>query len=69
MNQKQSVPLFIIPVLLAMMALLGMGWLVEQTNAEQSLMATTWHVSTDGDDANSCLDPANACATIAAAVT
>jgi hypothetical protein len=68
MNEKHTVPLFVVPVLLAMMALLGMGWLVEQTKAEQSLMATTWHVSTDGDDANSCLDPANACATIAGAV-
>ena len=56
-------------ILLAFLAFLTLGWLVGQTSADQSPQATTWHVAVDGDDANSCLDPANACATIAAAVS
>lgn len=69
MNKQRIVSRLVAPFLLAIVVLFGMGRLVEQTNADQSLVTTTWHVSTTGDDANSCLDPANACATIGAAVT
>lgn len=53
------------PILVALLGLLLLAGAL--TPAQAAPLSTIWHVSTDGDDANDCLSPANACATIAAA--
>ncbi|MBE2198290.1 MAG: hypothetical protein IAE79_06740 [Anaerolinea sp.] len=56
----------IIPVLSALAGLLALGWLVDRP--AQAAPLATWYVAPGGDDANDCLSPAAACATIGAAV-
>lgn len=66
MNTPNRSTLFL-PILLALGGLLALSLLLGATVQAASL--TTWYVAPGGDDANDCLTPATACATIATAVT
>ena len=44
-------------------------WSGSENKNEQQQTSATWYVSTSGNDANDCLSPATACATINAAIT
>jgi hypothetical protein len=66
MNAPNRITLFL-PILCALVGLLALGWLAGAP--AQAAPLATWHVAPGGDDANDCLSPATACATIGAAVT
>lgn len=55
-----------ITILYGLAGLLTLGWLVDWP--AQAAPLATWYVAPGGDDANDCLSPATACATISAAV-
>jgi hypothetical protein len=57
---------FFLPVCFALVGLLALGWLAGAP--AQAAPLATWYVAPGGDDANDCLSPATACATIGAAV-
>jgi hypothetical protein len=66
MNTPNRITL-LLPILCALGGLLALGWLAGAP--AQAAPLATWHVAPGGDDANDCLSPATACATIGAAVT
>lgn len=65
MNKTKEIILFL-PIFCALAALLALGWLAGAP--AQAAPLATWHVAPGGDDANDCLSPATACATIGAAI-
>ena len=65
MNTPNRITL-LLPMLFALAGLVALGWLVDRP--AQAAPLATWYVAPGGDDANDCLSPATACATIGAAV-